>query len=45
MQHMQSLEKFEVILIEEEMHTFQRIIIEYHSDQRESGLGKAYMLH
>ena len=40
MQYTQNLKKFKVILINEEMCTFQIPIIEYHSERRESGLSK-----
>ena len=40
MQYIQNLKKFKVILINEEMSTLQIPIIEYHSERRESGLGK-----
>ena len=41
MQYTQNLKKFKVILINEEMRTLQIPIIEYHSERRESGLGKS----
>ena len=40
MQYTQNLKKFKVILINEEMCTFQIPIIEYHSERSESGLSK-----
>ena len=40
MQYTQNLKKFKVILINEEIRTLQIPIIEYHSERRESGLGK-----